>query len=131
MAQSEMIQLPAAAAGTGPDRGGWDLPDMAGTGQPHDQSADAQSKLDQQRMQLAIRSVGMIAARPAAPPVPMRSGAMGRISAVLASWRATERELGELPESSPDRPRLRAVVEGLRATYQRLFAERRDDSFGP
>ena len=56
---------------------------------------------------------------------------MVRISTVLASWRATERELGELPESSPDRPRLRAALDRLRVSYQRLFVERRDGFLGP
>ena len=125
MAQSEMNYYPAAETGAAPDRGEWDLPSIARMGQPRHQAAADRSNGDQLRMLDAIRSVGLAAtpASPAAKP----AGAMVRISAVLASWRATERELSELPESSPDRPRIRALVEGLRVTYQRLFAERRDD----
>lgn len=69
--------------------------------------------------------------RAAPPQLARRAGVMVRISAVLASWRATERELNELSEGSPDWPRLRAVVESLRVTHHRLFVERRDDSSGP
>lgn len=131
MAQLEMNHYPAAETGTGPDRGESGLPSMAPTGQPQDQWAAARSKLDQNRMLHAIRSASLAGVRPASPRVARHAGAMVRISAVLASWRAAERELGALPESSPDRPLLRAALDGLRATYQRLFAERRDDSSGP
>ena len=131
MAQPEMNHYPAAEAGAGPDRGEWGLLSTVRTGQPQDQSAAARSKLDQHRMLHAIRSVGLAAARPASPLAARRARAMVRISAVLASWRATERELSELPESSPDRPRLRGVLEVLRVTHHRLFAERRDDTSGP
>lgn len=127
MAQSEMNYYPAAETGAGLDRGEWDLPSIARMGQPQDQWAADRSNLDQLRMLDAIRSVGLAAAPPASSLAAKPTGTMVRISAVLASWRATERELGELPESSPDRPRLRAVLEGLRATYHRWFAERRDD----
>lgn len=130
MAQPDMKHYPAAEAGTGLDRRQSGLLSMARTGQPPEQWAAARSELGQQRMLHAIRSVGLAAARPASPLAARHAGAMIRISAVLASWRATERELRELPESSPDRPRLRAVLEGLRVTHHRLFSERRDDTSG-
>jgi hypothetical protein len=128
MAQPEMNEYPAAEAGAGPDHRDWGMLSIAQTGQPDTQSAASRSKRDRLRMLHAMSSMRVGAARPASPLAVMRGGASGRIRAILASWRATERELSELPEGSPDRPRLRAVVEGLRATHHRLFAERRDDS---
>jgi len=126
-----MNHYPAAEAGTRFDRGESGLSSMARTGQPQDDWAAARSKLGQQRMLYAISSIGSAAARPASPRAARHAGAMVRISTVLASWRATERELGELPESSPDRPRLRAALDRLRVSYQRLFVERRDGLLGP
>ena len=128
MAQPHMNHYPAAELGAGPE--GWELGRLSpGRGtQPQEPSAAARSKLDQQRMLRAFRSIGLAAVRPAPPQAVTRAGAMDRISAVLASWRAAERELSELPETSPDRQRLRAVVERLRVIHHHLFAERRDDS---
>jgi hypothetical protein len=63
----------------------------------------------------------------ARPPQAGHAGAMARISAVLASWRAAERELNGLPDGSPDRSRLRAVVEHLRVTYHKSSAARSND----
>jgi len=52
------------------------------------------------------------------------------VGKILAYWRATERELGELPDGSPDRPRLQGMAERFRLAYHRLFDERLDDPDG-
>lgn len=116
MAQPEMNQYPAADAGPGSNRPEWSLLSSA--------------LLDRDLVAQALRSAALGAARPSSPLAARRAATSDRISAVIESWRATIRELSELPPSSPDRPRLRALVEGLRDTHHRLFAERNDDSAG-
>lgn len=48
------------------------------------------------------------------------------IREVLSAWRAAERELGEVPQGSPELPGIQANLVRLRATYHRLVDERRD-----
>jgi hypothetical protein len=48
------------------------------------------------------------------------------IHEVLTAWRAAERELGGVPQGSPERPGIQAKLVSLRATYHRLFDERCD-----
>lgn len=48
------------------------------------------------------------------------------IHEVLTAWRAAERELGGVPQGSPERLAIQAKLVSLRATYHRLFDERCD-----
>jgi hypothetical protein len=61
-----------------------------------------------------------IATRAETGPTP----AAPRIWDVLAAWRAAERSLAGTSVDSPDWPRMRADLIGLRAAYHRLFHER-------
>ena len=131
MAQPDINHYRAAEVGARLGRGEWGLPSAFPGSQPGEPPAETRRRLDQQRLLDVIRSVGLAAVRPAPPPAVTPAGRMDRVSAVLASWRAAERELSERPADSPDRPRLQALVEGLRVAHHRLFAERRDDSSQP
>lgn len=131
MAQSELSPYSAPEAASGADIGGWGGLELPWP-KPMEDPAEAgrSQRLGDNPMTQAIRSLRVVTNRPV-PQVGKRASTMVAIGRVLTDWRTAERELSGLAESSPNWSRLHTRLGGLRATYHRLFSDRRDDQPGP
>jgi hypothetical protein len=125
MAHSDARPYPAVEASAAPNVASWG-------GFPQTQPGAARNRVpfsevqrrNENRIAQAVRSLYGTTTSPA-PESAMRPSTMVFVREVWIAWRVAERGLDQLPAGSPDRPRVQALLERLRSSYHRLFAESR------
>ena len=128
MARSEVGHFPTEGAGAYSGTWDWLAPVAAGS----TEGAGPASPRATQDERAVMQSIGP-ERRPMVSPSHRAAGATATraiVGKILASWRAAERELGELPDGSPDRPLLQGIAERFRLAYHLRFAERHRDPDG-
>jgi hypothetical protein len=128
VAQSDVGHFPSEAAGAYSGTWDWLAPAAAGPTQGAGPASPLATQGGREAMQI-IRSERW----PMVSPSHRAAGTtptMAIARKILAAWRAAERELGELPDGSPDRPLLQGMAERFRLAYHSLFDERHTDPEG-
>ena len=125
MAISEINGPSAFGAGAAPGNGRWVAQQVARPRTRVDPATADDARWVEPRPQTPPLELVLATARPDQGAIDRPPPSVG-IREVLTAWRVAERELGAIPECSPEWPDVHARLVTLRASYHQLFNESRD-----
>jgi hypothetical protein len=123
MTLSEVRAGPTMEAGSVSNIGCWVPLQPARRRARHEAAVEGSKELREDRLAQAVESRHLVVMRPGQQATE-RTPTMNDVGKVLKAWRAAERELIEIRESSPEWLLVHAEIISLRAAYHRLFEER-------